>query len=140
MGAGVEGLTGALRAVGAPLPLDAGLRPGSGWGPGGQALPAGVRQQVALALVLLADPDVVVLDEPTSALADGPAAAVERALGTALAGRTVVTVAHRLATALAADRVVVLDGGRVVEQGPPHRLLDAGGPFARLARPLVPGR
>jgi ABC-type multidrug transport system fused ATPase/permease subunit len=122
-------LAAALTRVGAVLPdgLD------TDWAPGGRALDAGLRQLCGLALVLLAAPDVVVLDEPTSALPADGAAAVERALGVALTGRAVVVVAHRLSTACAADRVVVLDAGRVVEDGPPGALLAAGGPFAALA-------
>ena len=123
-----DALRAALGAVGAELPggLD------TDWGPAGRALRPGLRQQVALALVLLADPDVVVLDEPTSALPARSAAAVERALTRVLAGRSVITVTHRVDTALAADRVVVLDGGRVVEDGAPAALLERGGPFASL--------
>jgi ATP-binding cassette subfamily C protein len=127
-------LRAALDAVGAVLPGDL----DAGWGPGGRALPPALRQQAALALILLADPDVVLLDEPTSALPAPAAAAVDDALAVALEGRTVVTVAHRVDTALTADAVLVLDGGRVVERGRPTDLLRAAGPFARLvaARPL----
>jgi len=127
LGADLGALRAALAEVGAAPPVD-------GWGPGGRALPPGLRQQVALAQLLVLDPDVVVLDEPTSALDPTTAATVERAAAHALAGRTVVTVAHRLATALAADRVVVLPAGRVVEHGPPAALLAAHGGFSELAR------
>ncbi len=76
-------------------------------------------------------------DEPTSALPADAAVALDRALALASAGRSVVTVAHRVDTALAADVVVVLDGGRVVQRGAPADLLRDDEPFARLVLPVV---
>src|SRR5439155_15878095 len=81
----------------------------------GVRLSAGERQLVGIARVALADPAVIVLDEATSSLDPATEAAVERALAAVVAGRTVITIAHRLSTAERADRVVVMDRGRVVE-------------------------
>lgn len=106
---------------------------GSGGGTGVQ-LSAGERQLVALARALAGDPAVVVLDEATAALDAYGEAAVRRALRRTAreGGRSVLTVAHRLATARDSDRVVVLDGGRIVEEGPPTLLANSVGPFAAL--------
>lgn len=101
-------------------------------GAGARTVPAPVAQRLALARLVLADPDTVVLDEATSLLDTASAQRTERALARVLAGRTVVAIAHRLHTAAAADRVVVMADGRIVEQGPPADLLAAGGEYARL--------
>lgn len=101
-------------------------------GEGGVRLSGGQRRRVALARAILRDASVLLLDEPTSGLDAASERAVLRALEKAARGRTVITVSHRLALANGADRVVVLEGGRVVEQGPPSSLLKAGGPFARM--------
>jgi ATP-binding cassette subfamily C protein len=118
-------------------------RVGAGWvhdlpegletimGAGGHALSAAQAQAVALARVLLVDPQVVVLDEATAAGGSG-ARALEDAVEAVLLGRTAVIVAHRLDQAARADRVVVLEQGRVVEEGSHHELLRAGGPYASL--------
>ncbi|MCD2190389.1 ABC transporter ATP-binding protein [Actinomycetospora soli] len=101
-------------------------------GAGARAVSAPVAQRLALARVVLADPGTVVLDEATSLLDSASARRTEQALERVLAGRTVVAIAHRLHTAAAADRVVVMADGQVVEQGPPADLLAAGGEYARL--------
>ena len=101
-------------------------------GAGGLVVPAPVAQQLALARVVLADPTTVVLDEATSLLDSASARRAEGALERVLAGRTVVAIAHRLHTAAAADVVVVMADGRIVEQGPPGELAAAGGEYARL--------
>jgi ABC-type multidrug transport system fused ATPase/permease subunit len=101
-------------------------------GESGVKLSGGQRRRVALARAILRDASVLLLDEPTSGLDAESERAVLQALEQASRGRTVVAVSHRLALANAADRVVVLDGGRVVEQGPPASLLEAGGSFARM--------
>jgi ATP-binding cassette subfamily B protein len=98
----------------------------------GVRLSAGERQLVGLARVALVDPDVLILDEATSSLDPGTERAVERALGRLTEGRTVITIAHRLSTAQRADRVVVLEGGRLVEHGPHDELVRAGGRYAAL--------
>ena len=107
-----------------------------GWdtqiGEGGVRLSGGQRRRVALARAILRDASVLLLDEPTSGLDAASEQAVLDALDRAAEGRTVVAVSHRLGLAARADRVVVLDGGRVVEQGPPGELLAAGGAYARL--------
>jgi ATP-binding cassette, subfamily B, bacterial len=107
-----------------------------GWdtqiGEGGVRLSGGQRRRVALARAILRDASVLLLDEPTSGLDAASEQAVLDALDRAAEGRTVIAVSHRLSLAARADRVVVLDGGRVVEQGPPRELLAAGGAYARL--------
>jgi ATP-binding cassette subfamily B protein len=98
----------------------------------GTRFSAGERQLVALARALMANPAVIVLDEATSNLDPATEVRVERALGVVLAGRTAVVIAHRLRSAEAADRVVMIDGGRIVAEGPHRDLVAAGGPYARL--------
>lgn len=98
----------------------------------GQGLSAGQRQLVALARAELVAPDVLLFDEATAALDPATESAVLAASDHVTSRRTSFVVAHRLQTAARADRVVVLHGGRIVEQGPPAELLAAGGWFARL--------
>jgi ABC-type multidrug transport system fused ATPase/permease subunit len=89
-------------------------------------------QQLGLARLVCTDPAVVILDEATADLDPIAAARTERYLERALAGRTVISIAHRLDAAARADRVVVMDEGRVVEAGPHAALLEAGGTYADL--------
>jgi ATP-binding cassette, subfamily B, bacterial len=98
----------------------------------GLRLSAGERQLVGIARVALADPAVIVLDEATSSLDPGTEVAVERALAAVAEGRTVVTIAHRLSTAERADRVVVMERGRVVEVASHDELVEQGERYARL--------
>jgi ATP-binding cassette, subfamily B, bacterial len=98
----------------------------------GGRLSAGQRQMVAFARAFLADPAVLVLDEATSSLDVPTERAVQDALETVLADRTAFIIAHRLSTVLIADRVLVLDGGRVVEDGTPEELIGGRGRFAAL--------
>lgn len=100
----------------------------------GSRFSSGERQLVALARALLADPTIIVLDEATSNLDPETEGAVEAALGTLLRGRTAIVIAHRLATAERADRVVVMDQGRIVEQGPHADLIGRGGIYADLSQ------
>jgi ATP-binding cassette subfamily B protein len=98
----------------------------------GLRLSAGERQLVGIARVALADPAVIVLDEATSSLDPATEVAVERAIAAVAKGRTVVTIAHRLSTAERADRVVVMEQGRVVEVASHDELVEQGDRYARL--------
>jgi ATP-binding cassette subfamily B protein len=100
----------------------------------GSRLSAGERQLVSLARAALADPAVLVLDEATSSLDPGTEALVEVAMARLTEGRTVLLIAHRLSTAERADRVAVVDGGRLVEVGAHADLVDRGGRYAALYR------
>ncbi|MEU6381191.1 ABC transporter ATP-binding protein [Streptomyces sp. NPDC046909] len=110
--------------------LSAGVR--TPVGQRGEALSAGERQLVALVRAHVARPDVLVLDEATSAVDPATEVRIRRAMGTVTDGRTSVFIAHRLATAEAADEVIVFDRGRVVERGPHHELAARDGVYAAL--------
>lgn len=101
-------------------------------GSGGADLDPARAQQVALARVVLLDPHTVVLDEATSLLDPRTARAAERSLAAVLQGRTVIAIAHRLHTAHDADRVAVVEDGRITEIGPHDELIAAGGAYAAL--------
>jgi ATP-binding cassette subfamily B protein len=98
----------------------------------GGRLSAGQRQLVAFARAFLADPTVLILDEATSSLDVPSERLVQRALRTILSERTAIVIAHRLSTVEIADRVLVLDAGRIVEDGPPEELIATGGRYALL--------
>jgi len=98
----------------------------------GYRLSGGEKQRIALARLLLKAPSVVVLDEVTAHLDSESEAAVQRALKTALAGRTSLVIAHRLSTIREADQILVIDGGQVVERGTHDELLGAGGLYTEL--------
>ncbi|MEU4514200.1 ABC transporter ATP-binding protein [Nonomuraea wenchangensis] len=100
----------------------------------GYRLSGGERQRLTIARLLLAQPRVVVLDEATAALDATSEAAVQDALGEALAGRTAVVIAHRLSTIRAADLILVVEDGRIVERGTHAELLAAGGRYEELYR------
>jgi ATP-binding cassette subfamily B protein len=103
-------------------------------GEGGTQLSGGQQQRVAIARALLRDAPILLLDEATSALDAESEQLVQQALEGLMANRTTLVIAHRLATVRAADRIVVLDEGRIVEQGSHDALTKAGGLYARLAR------
>jgi ATP-binding cassette subfamily B protein len=98
----------------------------------GVRLSGGQKQRIAIARALLADPALLILDEATSALDAENEAQVQEALQRLMKGRTTLVIAHRLSTIRDADRVVVLEGGRVVEQGTHDALVAAAGPYRRL--------
>jgi ATP-binding cassette, subfamily B, bacterial len=98
----------------------------------GYRLSGGEKQRIALARLLLKAPSVVVLDEATAHLDSESEAAVQRALATALAGRTSLVIAHRLSTIIQADQILVIDGGRVTERGTHSELLAQGGLYTEL--------
>ncbi|MFF0782509.1 MULTISPECIES: ABC transporter ATP-binding protein [unclassified Streptomyces] len=100
----------------------------------GGRISAGQRQLVAFARALLADPSVLILDEATSSLDVPGERAVQRAMATVLRGRTAVVIAHRLSTVEIADRVLVMEHGRIVEDGSPDELIAGTGRFADLHR------
>jgi ATP-binding cassette subfamily B multidrug efflux pump len=98
----------------------------------GVKLSGGQRQRIAIARVILKDAPILVLDEATSALDSEIEAAIQQSLGTLMAGKTVIAIAHRLSTIARMDRLVVLDHGRIVEQGTHEQLLRANGHYAAL--------
>lgn len=100
----------------------------------GYRMSGGEKQRLAIARVLLKDPAIVILDEATSHLDSESETLIQRALDDALVGRTALVIAHRLSTVVAADRIVVVDAGGVVEEGPHEQLLAAGGLYADLYR------
>jgi len=100
----------------------------------GVKLSGGQRQRIAIARVILKDAPILVLDEATSALDSEVEAAIQQSLGTLMAGKTVIAIAHRLSTIARMDRLIVLDRGRIVEQGTHHELLRARGHYAALWR------
>ncbi len=105
----------------------------------GVKLSGGQRQRLAIARVLLADPAVLLLDEPTSAVDAESEALIVQALEEAMEGRSALIVTHRLSLARSADRVVVLEHGVIVEDGPPAVLRARGGRYAALERAQTPG-
>ena len=118
------GLHGWLTELGQGLETQVGER--------GSALSVGERQLVTLVRAAIADPDLLVLDEATSAVDPATEVRISRALRELTAGRTVITIAHRLSTAEAADRVLVFDAGRVVQDGPHRQLIAERGAYRRL--------
>jgi len=98
----------------------------------GTNLSGGQRQRIGIARAFLKDAQIVLLDEATSALDTGAELEVQQGLDALIANRTVLAVAHRLSTVITYDRILVIEDGRVVEDGPPLALLEKGGAFQRL--------
>jgi ATP-binding cassette subfamily B multidrug efflux pump len=98
----------------------------------GVKLSGGQRQRIAIARVILKGAPILVLDEATSALDSESEAVIQEQLGALMAGRTVIAVAHRLSTIARMDRLVVMEAGRIVEQGSHAELLAANGAYARM--------
>ena len=105
----------------------------------GIKLSGGQRQRVAIARVLLKNAPILVLDEATSALDSESEAAIEDKLNLVMKGKTVIAIAHRLSTIARMDRIVVLDQGRIVEEGRPDELVEQDGLFARLWKRQIGG-
>ena len=105
-------------------------------------LSGGQRQRIALARAVLRDPQVLILDEATSELDTKSEQLIRRAVEELGASRTVITIAHRLSTIRHADKIVVFEGGRVVEQGSHEVLLEGNGPYSEFLRvqELVAGK
>jgi len=118
------GLTNWLDELSAGLATPVGER--------GGALSVGERQLVTLVRAAIADPDLLVLDEATSAVDPATEVRISGALNELTAGRTVVTIAHRMSTAESSDRVLVFDEGRLMQDGPHERLVSEGGVYGRL--------
>ena len=103
-------------------------------GENGSKLSGGERQRISIARALLKGAPIVLLDEATASLDVENESQVQEALSRLLAGKTVIVIAHRMRTVMNADKIVVLDEGRVVEQGTPQELLDVGGLFSRMVQ------
>jgi ATP-binding cassette subfamily B protein len=97
-------------------------------------LSGGQRQRIAIARAILRDAPILLLDEATSSLDAESETLVQAALERLMHGRTTLVIAHRLATVLKADRILVMDGGRIAEEGTHRSLVAEGGIYARLAR------
>ena len=101
-------------------------------GEGGSTLSGGEKQRISIARAILKDAPIVVLDEATAFADPENEALIQKAFTTLTKGRTVIMIAHRLSTVVGADKILVLEGGRVVEQGSHRELVETGGLYARM--------
>jgi len=99
---------------------------------GGSQLSGGQRQRIAIARAILKNTPILLLDEPTSAIDEGTEQLIQDALDRLCKGKTSITIAHRLSTKKDADRIIVLQHGRIVEAGTHKQLLDMGGVYAEM--------
>jgi len=95
-------------------------------------LSGGQRQRLSIARAVLKNPDILILDEATSALDTESEKLVQEALGSLLKGRTSLIIAHRLSTIVGADKIIVIEHGRIAEQGTHHELMERGGIYAQM--------
>ena len=103
-------------------------------GEGGGMLSGGQRQRISIARALLREPELLILDEATSALDTESEHMLQATLGEVLQGRTAIVIAHRLSTVAGADNIVVLDHGRIVEQGTHDELMALGGRYKQMVQ------
>ena len=101
-------------------------------GEGGCTLSGGEKQRISIARAILKDAPIILLDEATASLDPENEVEVQKAIDSLIKGRTVIAIAHRLRTVMNADRIIVLDNGRVKEEGTHGSLMQAGGLYARL--------
>ena len=98
----------------------------------GLRVSGGERQRIALARVMLEDPDILILDEPTSALDSESEQSIQAALHALHGSKTIIVIAHRLSTVVAADQLLVMADGRIVERGTHEELVASGGAYQKL--------